>query len=765
MQQRTRIGVGLVAGLLVIVLALIGGYALLNKSKADVSQATQHVLESRLKTLNKKVTTDTAQVGKQLSRPALKTDKAVALKKNLDERNKLLESLIVKNPDAALQLSLTDSSYIKLPPKGRASSERRTTVEGTIEAYYTDNFKDKKSEETYNLVTNNKEKISLSFPARVDKPTHGSSVKVTGVKVKHKMAVDKIERTKSQAENSLGTKKIAIFLVNFQNKSDKPYTKEEVYNQVFTRKDSVKEFYKEASYNQLNLEGEVFDWYTVPFNNSYCEYWKWSENVTSTASSRGIDLSAFENYAFIFNKPDGCRWGGLGQVGGHYFWQAQFNSINNSSAYYEQDAKLFRYIFAHELGHNLGVMHANSIECYKLPGSQGYGYLGTNIATILPINNYCKTSEYNDSNDVMGNGSINHFNAAFKRTFLWLKNHNSQVATRDGIYTIKPLETSINSSQALIIPRGETTLLYKNNFYVEMRKRTGFDTNIKSNIDKGLLVRLVPESGSGSRPTFLVNSIPTQGSLYVPSYFEPKPLEIGKSIFDPTTGISIKTVSVSATEAKVEVKFGKPTVVTPKLTISEPDGVNDTLTIGRSYPFKFTLTSPETEAYASFGLDKDNKAKEKKNYYDYIYLQTDQDCGSWSTEGTNITCNWKPDYIESGKYYIWGMSYDNHNPQEKVYSKGQVTVKDGWSAIYANAYIQGGYDWDSGIAGAKITITGPKTYTVYTNDYGQATFPYLTSGTWNVGISANGYKPQASQTVTIKKAGTPSYIGFSLEKQ
>ena len=115
---------------------------------------------------------------------------------------------------------------------------------------------------------------------------------------------------------------------------------------------------------------------------------------------------------------------------------------------------------SHELGHNLGVYHANSWECKKKKPAVLYG-------------DECQHTEYGNIYDIMGNsyGAL-HFNAYFKDKFGWLQNSVVTI-TKSGKYRIAPIESSQGIRAAKIQAPGSNE-----QFYVEYRQPIGFDSSL-----------------------------------------------------------------------------------------------------------------------------------------------------------------------------------------------------------------------------------------------------------------------------------------------
>ena len=120
-------------------------------------------------------------------------------------------------------------------------------------------------------------------------------------------------------------------------------------------------------------------------------------------------------------------------------------------------------VYAHELGHNFGLLHAASINCNGQPLAAG----GTG----------CTSSEYGDPFTVMGGQSTGsyamHFNAAQKSKLGWIPASSvATYASGTSTYTLTPLETAGGATYAVkVAAAGSRT------FWLEYRQRIGsFDT-------------------------------------------------------------------------------------------------------------------------------------------------------------------------------------------------------------------------------------------------------------------------------------------------
>ena len=148
--------------------------------------------------------------------------------------------------------------------------------------------------------------------------------------------------------------------------------------------------------------------------------------------------------------------GFAGQAGGNYVMMNGIWTVNGTAP----------AVLAHELGHNLGLMHANSAVC----------------TTQLPI--VCEQREYGDASSVMGNylgayvtsPMIARLSATELDKLKVLPKESKSIAAESGDYKLAPVySTGINLPKVLYIPIG-SELTYS----VEYRPAVGSDSSLAS---------------------------------------------------------------------------------------------------------------------------------------------------------------------------------------------------------------------------------------------------------------------------------------------
>jgi hypothetical protein len=387
-------------------------------------------------------------------------------------------------------------------------------------------------------------------------------------------------------------RKLAVILLNFLDNRSETYTPEAVRQIVWTNPDSIRAYFSESSFGQLQLgsvynpEGDVYGYYTIPYKESEgCSPQAWGEAAMAAARNAGVDLSGYTN--IMFDWPEaGCPFSGAAEVGGSLSWiNGELRDTDHLTA-------------AHELGHNFGLRHAHSLICHDAAG---------NVISYNPNQSYCHVEEYGDPYDVMGEDWHYEFNDYFKGALGWWPPSAVQTVTTPGAYLLQSDETDGEGIHVLRIkrPEGSAEQQY---YYLEFRQPSLFDNwaiRFKQPmfIEEGVAIRLAGDfsTGTGSE---LLNMNPT---TVPPSYsiFEWfAPLTAGETYTDPTSGVEIKTDSTSPAGATVSIAFpGAPTGPTPPaVSIAAPGGG---ATVSGLVPI--TATASDTRGVASVALAVDGR--------------------------------------------------------------------------------------------------------------------------------------------------------------
>jgi hypothetical protein len=358
-----------------------------------------------------------------------------------------------------------------------------------------------------------------------------------------------------------GTHKAAVLLLNFTNDRSQPWTAAQAHGVMVDNSDSVDQYYREASNGQIGFSADVFGWYAINLDNSGCNVTGWRNAANSAAAAAGVNLANYQHVVYVWPQASSCGWTGMANMPGN---QAFINGSMMSGT------------FAHELGHNLGMDHAQSLSC-------------TSGTTRVALSDTCTTSEYGDPFDNMGSG----YNALPSDWHLaelgWLP--NAQTITASGTYALAPVGNMSASPRMLRIARPDGTYLN-----LEFRQPKPPFENYTSTypVTNGVTLRLAPDAYSSTiAPTKLIDTTPA-----TTSYWD-SPLAVGQTFSDNTgtaaSNVSIKTLSVSATGASVQVTFPLGgTSTSSTTTTTQPPTTTTTIAPTTTTTTPTTTTSPTT---------------------------------------------------------------------------------------------------------------------------------------------------------------------------
>ncbi|MFQ5596839.1 MAG: hypothetical protein ACE5GK_02195 [Nitrospiria bacterium] len=226
-----------------------------------------------------------------------------------------------------------------------------------------------------------------------------------------------------------------------------------------------------------------------------------------------------------------------------------------------------------------------------------------------------------------------------------------------------------------------------------------------------------------------ISNVPTSYTLYSGSLYTTNPnteaawtwSEID-SLVALVDNLEDGTADYFITELYAEVIYN----VAPTLTIDEPNGTGDSVTVGDNYSIQYDLADPDDVTTVAFYYDTNNTG-----------LDGTAITGACATaaEGTNATCTWDTTGVAAGTYYVYGKTNDGTNPEVTGYSPGQI-------AIFADNSPIGGYTADNVIPAAQISQATSGTGVLTINWKGRdlqsdnvtlKTFEYSVDGgaTWN----------------------------------
>ena len=165
----------------------------------------------------------------------------------------------------------------------------------------------------------------------------------------------------------------------------------------------------------------------------------------ANADSNGYSRANYEFHVVCIGAVPGFSWGGLGYVGGTGAWIRNTSSTGTTT---------------HELGHNLGLNHAN----YWDTSAQSVIGDGTSV-------------EYGDGFDTMGGGgSSRPYNARYRAYLNWLVATDVATYSTNGVYRIMAYDvTNSTGVRALRIVRNSGSAV-TNQYWLEYHAKSGSTT-------------------------------------------------------------------------------------------------------------------------------------------------------------------------------------------------------------------------------------------------------------------------------------------------
>lgn len=457
------------------------------------------------------------------------------------ERKVQMLKLAQQDPQMFLNYTVPSELKRKISPALAALIESEFDGTGNLEIYEKphlgEGHDDLGTDGHYDYVLNVKEKkyklkAGTPFPQNLKS---GNLLKIRGFAIDDYLVASDISQSGvtlkdlPTTENNLGVMKIAII------KTKAPGTGDISMPELTNYMNKAKRFIEEASYGQATIQWDVYGYYQTTKQG-----W-WSTDAIKAADPF-VDFTKYTNVIFVDPRNTCCK-GTVGRIthttadgtvkfGDIYFTPNAFTSSMEGWAF-----------VAHELGHNMGLYHANALNC----GDKS-------------IDSYdnCVSHEYRDAYDIMGGfdgdgkGFSAYYNTPHKEILGWL-NGKETVATTDGVYTINPI-TSTTGPVVLKVPRkkddaGNPTDYY----YLEYRTPVSFDTTIvnKANLASGVLIHVesIEKGFDGGGDTHLIDTTP-------PSDLQGEQLETGQEFTD-NTNLKIKTLSADGQRATVQITLSQ----------------------------------------------------------------------------------------------------------------------------------------------------------------------------------------------------------------
>jgi hypothetical protein len=217
--------------------------------------------------------------------------------------------------------------------------------------------------------------------------------------------------------------------------------------QLIEKMGMTRDRYLNASFGKLDFPLDVDsngrpDFISVNIDqskNQGCDYWAISNKALAAAQAAGVNLGLYSHRIVIFPEEVGCWFAGVGTVGCSGSCNVWLPGGNLDDVY------------IHELGHNLGLLHAAT---------------DVNDDSVIEY-------EYGDASCVMGSHYYSgHFNSPHTAQMGWLTAANVSTLTQPGNYKLYALSQnpSLGLSTLMHIKRDPRSY-----YYLSYRPQTEFD--------------------------------------------------------------------------------------------------------------------------------------------------------------------------------------------------------------------------------------------------------------------------------------------------
>jgi hypothetical protein len=562
---------------------------------------------------------------------------SATLRTLLTARRDLVAQMLRTDPAQARTLALSPATHDALVAADRTLApllESNLALTGELAPIAADDFEHGTATTLYTLHTFTAD-IELSFAAA---PVNASAlahqqVTVVGFGLPELVAVDAL-RAASPAEcasvsqpkaaataapsgvagspapascSSLGQQRVAILILKFSAAGAPAYPtgldQASYWNTAyFGGNPSVAGFYNEGSQSQVSITGDTYGPFTL--STTYdCNSTSAMQTAAIAAAASTVDFSQYNRIVLVY-PVNSCSFGGLGNIGcvagtasiAHQYSVVWLPVSGTGATYpYTTTYPAIWSGASHELGHNLGLNHGNTMDFGTIAlGPIDYGttnpgtVVGGGTVTGTGTNLNAVNTEYGDYFSIMGYpwSPAGPYPVVQRNRILgWIPNSDVPDITTSGTYTLVPAENTsgrrglhilrdANSSSWLSLEFNQNTNVYTGYMLAAAHANT-LTSGAHIFYDDGFLDNL---------HTYMLDFTPTA----VSNNFYDGNLAPGKSWSDPYSLLTISVGTQTTTSLPITVSYDTPcaTVALASKTLPATGGASSV-----------TITAPSTCAW------------------------------------------------------------------------------------------------------------------------------------------------------------------------